>query len=161
MKALLLLLALGLVGGVDPQTPSVDGLWRYSHARCPQGDVTPQGYVQHLVIQGEAAAQESAVEGCASLTRGITRRWTPDGAVLRYTGGLSVCTPAPMCFGTFELLVLGRVSAATYSCSSGPTFGESGPYTLEGADTLVSPIPGERGCTSVWARIPGPTGVLP
>lgn len=154
-------LALALVGAAEAPAQDVDGLWRYSHARCPEADVVPQGYVSILVIQGDRAAQETEVSGCASQTLGITRRWTPDGAVLRYTGASTSCTPGPQCFGSFTTTVLGRVASATFSCSAGPTWGESGPFTVTSNDTLESPIPGERGCTSVYVRIPGPTGLVP
>lgn len=147
------------LGAAPPAT--VEGLWRYTLARCPGGDAVPQGYAHVLVIQNGEAAQESSVEGCASLTRGMAVRETPEGTVLRYTGGFSLCTPVPNCFGTFQLLVGGRVQAATYSCQTGATFGESAPLTLEGPDTLTTPIPGERGCVSVYTRVPGPGQVAP
>jgi hypothetical protein len=126
--------------------------------RCPGGDAVPEGYSQVLVVQQGVAAVESAVEGCASQTRLLTVRWTPEGPVLVYRGAQTVCTPGPTCFGGFRVVVGGRVTAATYACSSGPTYGESGPYVLAGPDTLETQVPGERGCTAVYTRVPGPTG---
>ena len=153
---LLVLAAVALMGASSPPPPSLDGLWRYSHARCAMVDVVPSGYDQILVIQGVEASQETRVAGCASQTRVLIRRDTADGAVLRYTGAATTCSPGPLCFGTFQTAFAGRTAVATFACAAGLAFGESGPFTLTGPDTLETRLPGERGCVSVYTRVPGP-----